>query len=50
MVQDVYLLHLKSPAESHADYDWNKVIATIPGDKVFRPIDAAGGCPAFAKK
>jgi branched-chain amino acid transport system substrate-binding protein len=50
MVHDVYLLQVKSPAESHADYDWNKVIATIPGDKVFRPIDAAGGCPAFAKK
>jgi branched-chain amino acid transport system substrate-binding protein len=50
MVHDLYLLQVKTPAESHGDYDWNKDIATIPGDKVFRPIDAPGGCPAFAKK
>jgi branched-chain amino acid transport system substrate-binding protein len=50
MVHDLYLLQVKTPAESHGDYDWNKVVATIPGDKVFRPINAPGGCPAFANK
>ena len=50
MVHDLYLLQVKSPAESHADYDWTKVVTTIAGDKAFRPIDAPGGCPAFAKK
>jgi branched-chain amino acid transport system substrate-binding protein len=50
MVHSLYLLQVKTPAESHGDYDWTKVIATIPGDKVFRPIDAPGGCAAFAKK
>ncbi|MGH6979890.1 MAG: ABC transporter substrate-binding protein, partial [Stellaceae bacterium] len=50
MVHDIYLLQVKTPAESHGDYDWTKVVATMPGDKVFRPIDAPGGCPAFAKK
>ena len=50
MVHSLYLLQVKSPAESHGDYDWTKVIATMPGDQVFRPIDGPGGCPAFAKK
>jgi len=50
MVHDIYLLQVKTPAESHGEYDWTKVIATMPGDKVFRPIDAPGGCPVFAKK
>jgi branched-chain amino acid transport system substrate-binding protein len=50
MVHDVYLMQVKSPAESKGPYDWTKVLATIPGDQVFRPIDAPGGCPAFAKK
>jgi branched-chain amino acid transport system substrate-binding protein len=50
MVHSVYLLQVKSPAESHGEYDWTKVIATMPGDQVFRPIDAPGGCAAFAKK
>ena len=46
----MYLLQVKTPAESKGEYDWTKVIATLPGDKVFRPIDAPDGCPAFAKK
>jgi branched-chain amino acid transport system substrate-binding protein len=50
MVHDLYLLQVKTPAESKSKYDWTKVIATIPGNEVFRPIDAPGGCPAFAKK
>ena len=50
MVHDVYLLQVKSPAESHGPYDWTKVVATLPGDKVFRGIDAPGGCPSLAKK
>jgi branched-chain amino acid transport system substrate-binding protein len=49
MVHDIYLLQVKTPAESKGDYDWTKVIATLPGDKVFRPI-ADGGCPAMAGK
>src|SRR5665213_1576883 len=49
MVHDIYLLQVKTPAESKGEYDWTKLIATLPGDKVFRPIDAPGGCAAFAK-
>jgi branched-chain amino acid transport system substrate-binding protein len=48
MVHDVYLMQIKSPAESTGDWDYLKLIATIPGDKVFRPT-AEGGCPSVAK-
>jgi len=50
MVHDLYLFQVKTTAESHGPYDLTKAVAIIPGDKAFRPIDAPGGCPAFAKK
>ena len=47
MVHDVYLVQIKSPAESTGDWDLLKLVATIPGDKAFRPLEA-GACPALA--
>ena len=47
MVHDVYLVQIKSPAESKSEWDLLKLVATIPGDKAFRPM-ADGGCPALA--
>ncbi len=47
MVHEVYLVQIKSPAESQGEWDLLKLVATIPGDKAFRPLDA-GGCPALA--
>jgi branched-chain amino acid transport system substrate-binding protein len=44
MVHDVYLVQAKSPAESRGSWDVIKLIATIPGDKAFRPIED-GLCP-----
>jgi branched-chain amino acid transport system substrate-binding protein len=44
MVHDVYLTQLKKPSESKGPADLSKLIATIPGDKAFRPM-AEGGCP-----
>jgi len=44
MVHDVYLVQVKKPSESTGPRDLAKLIATIPGDKAFRPLDA-GGCP-----
>jgi branched-chain amino acid transport system substrate-binding protein len=44
LVRDMYLFQVKSPAESHGQFDYYKLIATIPGDKAFRPLDK-GGCP-----
>jgi branched-chain amino acid transport system substrate-binding protein len=49
MVHDIYLLQVKSPAESKSEFDYVKTIATLPGDKVFRPM-ADGGCAALAKQ
>jgi branched-chain amino acid transport system substrate-binding protein len=49
MVHDVYLVQVKKPSESQGPRDLAKLIATIPGDKAFRPLDQ-GGCPFVAKK
>jgi branched-chain amino acid transport system substrate-binding protein len=47
MVHDVYLVQIKSPEESKGEWDLIKLVATIPGDQAFRPINE-GGCPALA--
>jgi len=47
MVHDVYLVQIKSPAESRGEWDLLKLVAVIPGDKAFRPLEG-GGCPALA--
>jgi branched-chain amino acid transport system substrate-binding protein len=44
MVHDVYLVQVKKPSESTGPRDLAKLIATIPGDKAFRPLNE-GGCP-----
>lgn len=49
MVHSVALMQIKAPAESKGEWDLTKVIGTLPGDKVFRPL-ADGGCPALAAK
>jgi branched-chain amino acid transport system substrate-binding protein len=46
MVHDVYLVQIKSPAESKSEWDLLKLVATIPGDQAFRPM-TDGGCPAI---
>lgn len=38
MVHDVFLVQVKSPAESKERWDYYKVIDTIPGDKAFQPL------------
>ena len=48
MIHDVYLVQIKKPADSKADWDLQRVVATIPGDQAFRTI-ADGDCPAFKK-
>jgi branched-chain amino acid transport system substrate-binding protein len=39
-----YLLQVKAPGESHGPWDYCKVVATVPADQAFRPLNA-GGCP-----
>jgi branched-chain amino acid transport system substrate-binding protein len=49
MVHDMYLVEVKTPAESTGEWDIYKVLATVPGDQAYRPADQ-GGCPLTAKK
>jgi branched-chain amino acid transport system substrate-binding protein len=48
LVRDMYLFQVKSPAESKGQFDYYKLVATIPGDQAFRPL-AEGGCPLVVK-
>jgi branched-chain amino acid transport system substrate-binding protein len=47
MVHDMYLMQIKTPAESKGDWDYYKILATVPGDQAYRPLDK-GGCPLIA--
>ena len=44
LVRDMYLFEVKSPAESKGKDDIYKLLATVPGDKAFRPLNE-GKCP-----
>jgi len=44
VIRDMYLFQVKSPQESKSKDDIYKLIATVPGDEAFRPLDK-GGCP-----
>jgi branched-chain amino acid transport system substrate-binding protein len=41
MVHDLLLVQVKTPEESHAPWDYYKVVAHIPGDQAFGPPDPA---------
>ncbi|MFA6264448.1 MAG: ABC transporter substrate-binding protein [Pseudolabrys sp.] len=43
-IHPLYLLQVKSPAESKSEWDLFKIVGTIPTDKAFRPLNE-GGCP-----
>ena len=43
-VHDMYLVEVKKPEESKRPWDYYKILATIPADQAFRPLDQ-GGCP-----
>ncbi len=40
----MYLLEGKKPSESKGDWDYLKVVATVPAEKAFRPL-SEGHCP-----
>ncbi len=44
-IHDLYLYEVKSPAESRGEYDYYRLVATIPAEQAFRPM-SQGGCPA----
>lgn len=49
VIRDMYLMQVKTPEESKSAWDLAKIIATVPGNEAFRPLDE-GGCPLVAKK
>ncbi|HUC51767.1 MAG TPA: ABC transporter substrate-binding protein [Xanthobacteraceae bacterium] len=48
-VHPMYLLQVKTPAESKGTWDVFKLTATIPADQAFRPLNE-GGCPLVSKQ
>ena len=48
VMRDMYLVQVKTPAESKGRWDYYKVLATIPAEEAYRPL-AEGGCP-FVKQ
>src|SRR5476649_291999 len=47
-MHDMYLFEVKKPSESKGPWDYYKLIATIPGEQAFRPLED-GGCPMIKK-
>ena len=43
-ITPAYLCEIKTPAESKADWDFYKLLKTVPADQAWRPL-AEGGCP-----
>ena len=47
-VHDMYLAQVKTPAESKRDWDFYKILKTIPGDQAFAPASESK-CPLLKK-
>jgi branched-chain amino acid transport system substrate-binding protein len=47
VIRDMYLMQAKSPKESKGAWDLVKMVATVPGNEAFRPLNE-GGCPLVA--
>ena len=43
-VHPMYLFQVKAPAESQGEWDYYKLLATIPAEQAFRPLEE-GKCP-----
>jgi len=48
VLRNLYLLEVKKPEDSKSRWDLYNVLATVPGDEAFRPLDQ-GNCPLVAK-
>lgn len=44
VLRDMYVMQVKSPAESKYAFDFYKLLSVIPGNEAFRPL-SEGGCP-----
>ena len=43
-IHPAYLFEVKTPAESHSEWDLCKLLGSTPGDEVFRPL-SDHACP-----
>ena len=48
MVHDMYLFEVKKPSELKGEWDLYKLLATVPADQAFRPLDK-GDCPLVSR-
>jgi branched-chain amino acid transport system substrate-binding protein len=48
MVHDMYLFEVKKPSESKGRWDDYKLLATIPGNEAFQPLEQSR-CPLVKK-
>jgi branched-chain amino acid transport system substrate-binding protein len=48
MVHDMYLIQIKTPAESTGPWDLVKIVKTVRGEDVFRPL-ADSECPLIKR-
>jgi len=48
MVHDMYLFRVKAPSESTRPWDYYEVLATVPGDQAFLPVEESG-CPLITR-
>jgi len=48
VIRDMYLMQAKTPEESKGEWDLVKMVATVPGNEAFRPLEE-GGCPLVKK-
>jgi len=44
VIRDMLLLEVKAPSEVRSEWDLAKVVRSIPGDEMIRPVNE-GGCP-----
>ena len=48
MVHDMYIAQVKTPEDSHAPWDYYRILQTIPGDQAFRPLSESD-CPLLKR-
>jgi branched-chain amino acid transport system substrate-binding protein len=48
VIRDMYLMQAKTPEESKGGWDLVKMVATVPGNEAFRPMNE-GNCPLVTK-
>lgn len=44
MMHDLYLVQVKTPAESKGPWDYHKILSTVPADQAFKPLSDSK-CP-----